>query len=117
MVGCQIESIPPSSDEATPGGSGAATKSKRVYIMVLAVLAPYRDRGIGSALLQQVLDGVVSSKGLEGVGEVYLHVWEANKEAIAFYERAGFVKDAGLVENYYRKLENPNAVVLRKSLA
>ncbi len=33
-----------------------------------------------------------------------------------FYERAGFVADAGRVENYYKRIENPHAVILRRKV-
>ena len=131
---------------------------------VLAVLAPYRDMGIGSALLRGLLEAMEGGKiaGAEGARELYLHVWEENKEAvrerregagagavapagpadegasrararltphapprsttplpplcaqIAFYQRAGFVADAAKVENYYKRIANPHAIVLRR---
>eukprot|EP00158_Paraphelidium_tribonemae_P010055 Partr_v1_DN30577_c0_g1_i1_m9598 putative acetyltransferase len=68
-VGCRLE------------GEGNA---KRLYIAVLAVLAPYRNRGVGSALLQQVLDALPKHPD---IAEVYLHVWAANDEAKRFYGR------------------------------
>jgi ribosomal protein S18 acetylase RimI-like enzyme len=134
VIGCNLESAgagaAPSGVTAGAGeggGSGAEGapaaapavegKRRRVYLTVLAVLAPYRDRGIGSALLKQVLDALAEGKGaLADVEELYLHVSEENKEALAFYERAGFTRDAEVVKGYYRKLENPNAVVLRKAI-
>ena len=112
VEGGAVEGAPP-----TPAAAATDGKRRRVYLTVLAVLAPYRDRGIGSALLKQVLDALTEGKGaLADVEELYLHVSEENKEAIGFYERAGFVRDAGVVKRYYRKLENPNAVVLRKAI-
>ena len=33
---------------------------------------------------------------------------------IAFYQRAGFVADAAKVENYYKRIANPHAIVLRR---
>jgi ribosomal protein S18 acetylase RimI-like enzyme len=85
VVGCRVE------DGEVPGGSGGGVAAagssgaaRRVYMTVLAVLAPYRDRGIGSALLRGVLEALDSGKvkGAEGSLEVYLHVWQENKEAV-----------------------------------
>ena len=146
VLGCRVEAAE---------GEGAAGAPPRIYLTVLAVLAPYRDRGIGSALLRGALEAVEGGKikGAEGAREIYLHVWEENKEAvraasvaagsrcplvphptaltarpphtlspiahtqIAFYQRAGFVADAAKVENYYKRIANPHAVVLRRVFA
>jgi ribosomal protein S18 acetylase RimI-like enzyme len=107
VVGCRLE---PAAE-----GSGAG---KRLYVMVLAVLAPYRDRGLGSLLLRQVVDAVEGGKvkGAEDVCEMYCHVWQENKGAQRLYERFGFVADKELVMNYYKRLENPHAVVLRRAV-
>lgn len=51
----------------------------------LAVLAKYRARRLGSALLQEL----VSLAMRQGLREVYLH---AQTDAAAFYERAGFLR-------------------------
>jgi hypothetical protein len=58
---------------------------------VLAVLAPYRDMGIGSALLRGLLEAMEGGKiaGAEGARELYLHVWEENKEAVRAAEPRG----------------------------
>ena len=106
VVACRLEPAP-------EGGAG-----KQLYVMVLAVLAPYRDRGLGSLLLQQVLGAVDGGrvKGAEDVREVYCHVWEENKGAQRLYERFGFVADKERVMNYYKRLENPHAVTLRRAV-
>ena len=76
VLGCRVE--------AAEGEGAAAGAPPRIYLTVLAVLAPYRDRGIGSALLRGVLEAVEGGKikGAEGAREIYLHVWEENKEAV-----------------------------------
>lgn len=129
VVACRLEPFP-------EGGPTA----KRLYLMVLGVLAPYRSRGIGawaryfatrgsrrasamltkphlpagSALLREVLSALDKGKGGD-VKEAYLHVWEKNAETIPFYERLGFVRGER-VENYYtQRLESPHAVVLRRA--
>ena len=107
VVACRLEPQP----EGAPAG-------KRLYVMVLAVLAPYRDRGLGSLLLQQVVAAVEGGKvkGAEDVREIYCHVWEQNAGAQRLYERFGFMADKERVMNYYKRLENPHAVTLRRAV-
>ncbi len=53
-----------------------------------AVLKPYRKRGVGAAILQQML------KDLIPLGKtIYLH---AQLSALAFYEKHGFVKEGAV---------------------
>ena len=82
VLGCRVEAAE---------GEGAAGAPPRIYLTVLAVLAPYRDRGIGSALLRGVLEAMEGGKikGAEGAREIYLHVWEENKEAVRGGKRGG----------------------------
>jgi N-alpha-acetyltransferase 50 len=84
-----------------------------LYIVTLGVLAPYRGGGLGSALLCRALSIVRSE--LPEVVAAALHVHVANEEAVRFYERHGF-RQAEVVENYYRRLDPPHAVLLRLEL-
>jgi N-alpha-acetyltransferase 50 len=96
--------------------------------MTLAVLAAYRGRGIGSDLLQSVLDYCAqqqqqrSSTSRDGavdaspIVEIALHVHVSNNDAIRFYtEKFGFVRGE-LVENYYRRIDPPHCYLLYKKL-
>jgi ribosomal protein S18 acetylase RimI-like enzyme len=47
---------------------------------------------------------------------VYLHVWAANDEAKRFYGRFGF-EEGPEIPNYYRGIDPPHGVVLRKVVA
>jgi ribosomal protein S18 acetylase RimI-like enzyme len=103
VLGCRVEAAegaaaaaaaaaPAAADgAAAPAAAAAAAIAPaapaappRVYMTVLAVLAPYRDMGIGSALLRGLLEAMEGGKiaGAEGARELYLHVWEENKEAV-----------------------------------
>jgi ribosomal-protein-alanine acetyltransferase len=66
----------------------------------LAVAAPYRRRGIGSALLKSFL-GEARALRLE---RIMLEVRESNQEARALYEKHGFSID-GRRRSYYREPE------------
>ncbi|XP_076891254.1 uncharacterized protein LOC143542583 [Bidens hawaiensis] len=81
----------------------------RVYIMTLGVLAPYCRLGIGTLLLNHVLD--LSSK--ENVGEVYLHVQTNNKDAVNFYKKFGF-EITETIRNYYVRITPPDCYVVTK---
>lgn len=83
----------------------------RLYIMTLGVLAPYRGLGIGTKLLDYVLD--VSSK--QNVTEIYLHVQTNNDDAIGFYKKFGF-EVTETIQNYYAYISPPDCFVLRKSI-
>ena len=85
----------------------------KLYIITLGVLAPYRGMGVGSRLVQRCLSIVQNE--LPEVIEAYLHVQINNDEAIEFYRKLNF-EQGERIENYYRRIEPPHAVVLRKIL-
>mmetsp|Transcript_9272 Transcript_9272/g.14768 ORF Transcript_9272/g.14768 Transcript_9272/m.14768 type:complete len:206 (-) Transcript_9272:600-1217(-) len=93
--------------ELTADKSGA-----RMYIMTVGVLAPYRNGAIGTRLLQHALNEGRADTFLQ---DAYLHVQSNNDDAIAFYTRFGFKRDQ-LVLNYYKRLDPPDAVVLKLDL-
>eukprot|EP01025_Chloroclados_australasicus_P059418 TRINITY_DN7512_c0_g1_i2.p1 TRINITY_DN7512_c0_g1~~TRINITY_DN7512_c0_g1_i2.p1 ORF type:complete len:170 (+),score=12.84 TRINITY_DN7512_c0_g1_i2:115-624(+) len=82
----------------------------KLYIMTLGVLAPYRSMGVGHRLLQRCLKIAQSEQTLE---EAYLHVQINNEEAIRFYKNYLF-EACEVIQNYYKKLDPPDAVVLRR---
>lgn len=74
--------------------------------------APYRNGAIGTRLLQHALNEGRADTFLQ---DAYLHVQSNNDDAIAFYTRFGFKRDQ-LVLNYYKRLDPPDAVVLKLDL-
>ncbi|XP_055388709.1 N-alpha-acetyltransferase 50-like [Condylostylus longicornis] len=103
----------------------------RLCIMTLAVLAAYRRSGIGSLLLQWVVDrckqlrsgeaefclggvpGLPQGQGQVNVTDIYLHVWSANREGIEFYKNHGFIQDT-VIGDYYKSLTPSDCIVFRK---
>ncbi|XP_009767869.1 uncharacterized protein [Nicotiana sylvestris] len=84
----------------------------RIYIMTLGVLAPYRGLGIGTKLLNHVLD--LCTK--QNIKDIYLHVQTSNEDAINFYKKFGFeVTDT--IQNYYTNITPPDCYVLTKFLS
>lgn len=84
---------------------------RRLYIMTLGCLAPYRRLSIGTVMLQHVLK-ICDEDG--NFDNVFLHVQVNNEGAIKFYEKFGFE----IVEekkNYYKRIEPADAYVLQKS--
>ncbi|KAI6681473.1 hypothetical protein NL676_035354 [Syzygium grande] len=90
----------------------------RVYIMTLGVLAPYRGLGIGTRLLNHVLDLCTKQKISEiytkqNISETYLHVQTNNEDAINFYKKFGF-EITDTIQNYYTNISPPDCYVLTK---
>ncbi|CAF1054161.1 unnamed protein product [Brachionus calyciflorus] len=84
---------------------------RRLYIMTLGCLQPYRKYGIGRMLLNHVLNYCEKDGNFESV---YLHVQINNEVAIEFYKKFGF-EIVEKKEQYYKRIEPSDAFVLKKS--
>ena len=80
------------------------------HIITLDVLAAYRRRRIGSALLQEVEERLAS----RGVLRVELETATDNHPAVAFWQRHGY-RTVGVLKRYY--LDRVDAFRMIKSLA
>ena len=97
-IACRLESK----------GEGKA----KLYIMTLGVLAPYRDLGVGTHLLEHSLRVAREDPNIE---EAYLHVQTNNDGAIRFYGKHGFsIKE--MIPNYYKRIDPPDCYILHKNL-
>lgn len=85
----------------------------QIYIQALCLLAPHRQRGLATQLLQVVTEADVILR--YGITSIYAHVWESNEDALEWYQHRGF-KQVLLVDQYYRRLRPGGAWVLRKDL-
>ena len=128
-VCCREEKMSPrEAAAAVPSGSAAATtpsftpsdissksnndtKSKHVYVMTLGVLAPYRGRGVGKAMVHYVIERAQR----DGYASVYLHVHTANEFAVDFYKSLGF-DVVGKIQGYYKRIDPPDCFVLARAL-
>ena len=111
---CRVEPIP-------------GSNRNRLYIMTLGVLAAYRSFGVGSQLVESVLDFWKESnnnkdietpfqQAMKTVDEICLHVQTSNKDAMNFYiDKFGFVQGE-LVQNYYKRIDPPHCFMLYKKL-
>lgn len=84
---------------------------KRLYIMTLGCLYTYRRLGIGTIMLEHVLDHAQK----KGIDNIYLHVQVNNIGAIEFYQKFGF-EIVDTKEGYYKRIEPSSALVLRKKM-
>ncbi|GBP23508.1 Probable N-acetyltransferase san [Eumeta japonica] len=73
--------------------------SRRLYIMTLGCLYPYRRLGIGTLMVEHVLK----------------HVQVNNEGAIDFYKKFGF-EIVETKEHYYKRIEPADAHVLQKTI-
>ena len=88
--------------------------SSRLYIVTLGCLPNYRRLGIGSAMLQHVLN-FATTEAAGSFDAIYLHVHVDNHEAIDFYRKFQF-EIAETKPNYYRRMAKPDAYILIKNL-
>lgn len=84
------------------------TKPSRVYIMTLAVLAPYRENGMGGKLLQHIED---HARDELFVHELSVHALTDDDEVIEWYKKRGF-EVAEEVVGYYKRLCPPRDAFL-----
>merc|ERR1712173_416346 len=85
---------------------------RKLYIMTLGCLAPYRRLGIGTRMLEHVLN-IVKEDG--NYTSIFLHVQVNNESAIEFYKKFGF-NIVETKEQYYKRIEPADAHVLEKFL-
>ena len=98
-------------DVSTPEGGGQ--QKRKLYIMTLGCLAPYRRLGIGTTMLKHVME-IVEKDG--NFDSVVLHVQVNNDGALEFYKRFGF-EVVETKEAYYKRIEPADAHVLEKKIA
>jgi ribosomal-protein-alanine N-acetyltransferase len=90
-----------------------STGAGEAHILNICVAESFRRQGIGSSLLEHLLE---FAKGL-GVVDVFLEVRPSNNVAIRLYQSRGF-SQIGVRRGYYQAVGGrEDAVVLRKALA
>ncbi len=76
--------------------------SKRPYGVAdfgMFVAAPWRGRGVGSALVAAAVDAARES----GAHKIALQAWPNNRAALSLYARFGFVEEGRLRRHYRRR--------------
>jgi len=93
------------------------TKTSSIYIQSLALLSPYRSHGLATAVLDDIIKGLVKNPITEfPVTSLYAHVWIENAEGLEWYTARGFTREEPVVQGYYRRLQPGNAWIMRRSL-
>ncbi|EPB85411.1 hypothetical protein HMPREF1544_07782 [Mucor circinelloides 1006PhL] len=87
-----------------------ANFTARVYMMTLGVLKKYRNLGLGTILIEHIVE-TLRRQSDPIVTSIYLHVQTVNEAAIRFYTRNGF-RIQSIVPDYYKLIENRDAYIL-----
>lgn len=76
-------------------------KEEEAHLVLLAVDASLRRRGIGSSLVAWL----EATARTAGIGLIFLEARAKNHEALAFYRKLGY-KEVGIIPGYYLGLED-----------
>jgi len=82
---------------------------KKGHIVSVAVLPPYRRKGVGNALITKAMDGM----RLYNAKQCFLEVRTTNTEAISLYKKLGF-EVTRTIHGYYA--DGEDAYVMSKKL-
>lgn len=82
-----------------------------LYIYSLGCKVLHRKRGIGTFMLRNCIEFANN----QNCKKIKLHVQQINEDAIEFYKKNGFCEGC-IEQNYYKRLEKPDAVVMCKEL-
>lgn len=84
--------------------------SKKGHVISVAVLPEYRNKGVGTAILNEAMKSMASRYGAK---ECFLEVRVSNAAAINLYKRVG-LKIEKTLRNYYS--DGENAYIMSKKL-
>ncbi|MFI9559956.1 ribosomal protein S18-alanine N-acetyltransferase [Nonomuraea endophytica] len=96
-------------DDEIVGYAGLAAAGDQADVQTIAVLQDHQSRGIGGAMLTELL----GEARRRGAREIFLEVRADNPRAKAVYERFGF-EEIGLRRRYYD--DGTDAVMMRRKL-
>ena len=88
-------------NEEILGFAGIIDTVEQYEITNIVVKKDYRKKGVGTLLLNNIIDYVKSSKKRK----IYLEVNTKNKSAIALYKKHGFI-ECGLRKKYYNNTDD-----------
>lgn len=86
-----------------------------IYIQSLALLSPYRSKGLAAEVLQEIVDAAIGQNAVR-VASLYAHVWTENEDGLKWYTARGFKREEPILHGYYRKLKPDTAWILRRRL-
>lgn len=85
---------------------------RAVYIMTITVLEEYKRYGIGTQLLQELIN---IHREIKEIDFIYLHVQINNDLALSFYTKSKF-ENVKTIHNYYTDIEPKDAFLLKLKL-
>lgn len=115
VVGGIVCRLEVSSDLKSLEGELQVEGIKDVYIQSLALLSPYRRKGLAREALRILIQLAIRHQELN-IRSFYAHVWTENKEALKWYLSQGFQREDHIISGYYRRLKPDTAFVLRRRL-
>lgn len=80
---------------------GSMSGPKKARILIIAVLEPYRCKGIGTALME----AFTNACGMRGIRSIELEVRVSNRNAIRFYQKHGY-RIIDIIPRFYRDGED-----------
>ncbi|KAE9380061.1 hypothetical protein N431DRAFT_432372 [Stipitochalara longipes BDJ] len=86
-----------------------------IYIQSLALLSPYRSKGLAAEVLQEIIEAAIGQNEVR-IASLYAHVWTENEDGLKWYAARGFKKEEPILHGYYRKLKPDTAWILRRRL-
>jgi len=89
--------------------NGGEIKKNSALVYGIGVLKQYRRQGIGKLLIDRIIENL---KKYPHVKELYLHVQETNKDALAFYTALGF-KFIKTISEFYSWGENAHQMSIK----
>lgn len=112
-ITCRLD--PSYEPNSTPHPAKSIPNTFDVYIQSLALLSPYRNKGLAAQGLDSIVQAAVTQRAIR-IRSLYAHVWTENTYGLEWYIKRGFVKDGDAIKGYYMKLKPDTAWLLRKTL-
>ncbi|KAF8864655.1 hypothetical protein BDZ45DRAFT_669426 [Acephala macrosclerotiorum] len=111
---CRLD--PALSPDSTPESPKYIPNSYDVYIQSLALLSPYRGKGLVAAALNVIIAAATAQNQVR-IESLYAHVWTENEEALKWYSARGFKPEGPVINGYYRRLKPDTAYIFRRRLS
>ncbi|KAL8797633.1 MAG: hypothetical protein Q9182_007153 [Xanthomendoza sp. 2 TL-2023] len=117
-IQCRIEQLPyhPSLSTSLKIPEASIGSKNYCYIQTLALLSPYRSKGIATALFEAIITTLCLEHCYAGTTSIYAHVWEENEDAMEWYSKRGFQVSGEVLKGYYRRLKPDGARIVWRDL-
>ncbi|KAG9241876.1 hypothetical protein BJ878DRAFT_204102 [Calycina marina] len=115
VIGGIVCRIDPAFSSGADGKSIAVEGNHDIYLQSLALLSPYRGKGLAAAALQDVVTYAARQDKIN-IRQLYAHVWTKNEDGLKWYASRGFMRDEHIIPGYYSRLNPDTAYLLRRPL-